>query len=94
MLYIIKLPDNTLFVVDGGQSDQVSTTSVTGIYEFMKKITGTPDNEKIPITAWFFTHAHGDHNTLAAEFLGYGVGTLKTEATYGDKVDVRSVIFN
>ena len=93
MLYMIKLPDNTLFVVDGGHGNQVSDYSLRGIYDFMKQITGTADNEKIPITGWFFTHAHGDHNGLTAAFLGYRYENHST-VSFADKVDVKSVIFN
>jgi len=93
MLYIIKLPDNTLFVVDSGHGNQVSDYSLNGIYDFMKEITGTKDGEKVQIAGWFFTHAHGDHNGLAAAFLGYRYENYST-VSFADKVEVKSAIFN
>ena len=93
MLYIIRLPDNTLFVVDGGHGKQISDYSLNGIYDFMKKITGTKDGEKVQIAGWFFTHAHGDHNGLAAAFLGQKYENTST-VSFQNKVDVKSVIYN
>lgn len=58
MLYIVKLADNSLFVMDGGHRYQCTEEAVDGIWNFMKKITG---EEKPRIAAWYITHAHGDH---------------------------------
>ena len=61
MLYIIRLEDNSLVMIDGGHRLQCSRKAVEGMYAFLRRITGTKEGEKIRIAAWFFTHAHDDH---------------------------------
>ena len=84
MLYIIKLPDNKLIIVDGGHESQSTKASRKGLMDFMRKITGKADGEKVDIAMWFFTHAHGDHVRLASDFL--------TE--YRNDVILESVTYN
>ena len=58
MLYIIRLSDNSLFMIDGGFHLQWSEEAAAGLWDFLKKITGS---EQIRIACWYFTHTHADH---------------------------------
>ena len=58
MLYIIRLSDNSLFMIDGGFILQWNEEAIEGLWQFMRKITGS---EKVRISAWYFTHTHADH---------------------------------
>ena len=49
MLYIVKLCDNRLFMMDGGHILQCSVEALTGLYDFLHRITGKAPGEKIEI---------------------------------------------
>lgn len=84
MMYIIKLSDNSVFLIDSGHERQASKEAMAGLLDFLRKITGTSQNEKIKIRGWFFSHAHGDHVFGAHQFV----------ETYHDNIDIESVMFN
>lgn len=84
MLYIIKTPDNKVILVDSGHSVHSTQASRAGLLDFLREITATPEDEKVEIATWYFTHAHGDHVLMAGDFLG----------EYYDQVNLHSVIFN
>ena len=69
MLYVIKLADNSVIVIDGGGDKQSTVKSRAGFLKFLRSITNTPDTEKVRIASWFFSHAHGDHVRFAADFI-------------------------
>lgn len=69
MLYIVRLSDNSLFMVDGGHIYQCSDEAIEGLWRFLHEITGTPEGGTIRIAAWYITHAHGDHVTGCAKLL-------------------------
>ncbi len=69
MCYIIKLPDNSVIVIDGAHEKQSTAKSRKGLVDFLKKITKTPDGQKVKIAMWYFTHAHGDHVRMASDIL-------------------------
>ena len=54
MCYVLRAADGTFVIID---SDVGDTEDV--IYDVLKKQAPDPDN--IVISAWFFTHPHGDH---------------------------------
>lgn len=58
MLYIIRLSDNSLFMIDGGFILQWNEAAAEGLWRFLREITGS---EKVRISAWYFTHTHADH---------------------------------
>ena len=68
MLYVIKLADNSLFIVDGGHPYQATDKATDGFMEFLREITGKKDGEKMNVT-WFITHAHNDHLAITAKAL-------------------------
>lgn len=84
MCYIFKLPDNKVIIVDSGHETQSTAASRAGLVDFLKKITGTKDGEKVEIAMWFFTHAHGDHVRMAADIV----------AEYHDQISIESVTHN
>lgn len=60
MMYVIKLADNSVFVMDGGSHKQFDAAQRRGFMEFLREVTGTKTG-KIKIAAWAVTHAHNDH---------------------------------
>lgn len=84
MFYIIRLADNQLVMIDGGDCMQCSAEAVEGMYRFLRRITGTGEGEKISIAAWFFTHAHGDHVAACIRLL----------RTYPESFELQRVMFN
>lgn len=69
MSYVLKLADNSVVVIDGGGDHQSTAKSRQGFLKFLREITSTPEGEKVRITMWLFTHAHGDHVMFADYFL-------------------------
>ena len=74
MLYIVKLADNSLIIIDGGEGRQMSGIDAedaphNDLNRFLHEITGGADGEKIVISCWFVTHAHGDHSDAFPAFL-------------------------
>ena len=84
MMFMIKLADNSLFLIDSGHERQASKEAMKAQLDFMREITGTSENEKIKIRGWFFSHAHGDHVFGAHQFV----------TTYHDQLEIDSVLFN
>lgn len=84
MMYIIKLADNSVFLIDSGHERQASQEAMAGLLDFLRNITGTSASEKIQIRGWFFSHAHGDHVFGAHQFV----------ETYHDNINIESVLFN
>lgn len=68
-MFIVKMPDNSLFVVDGGTYYQMSDRACEQLYDFMRSITGVPEDEKIVINTWFVSHLHFDHCAGFPRFL-------------------------
>ena len=68
-MFIIKMPDNSLFVIDGGTYYQMSDRACEQLYAFMRSITGQPEDEKIIINTWFISHLHFDHCAGFPRFL-------------------------
>lgn len=83
-MLIIKLKDNSLFIVDAGHERQSSNAALEGLMNFMYQITGQEEGTTIDIRAWFFSHAHGDHVYMTYPFL----------EKYHKELNVESVLFN
>lgn len=84
MMYIIKLADNSLFVIDGGGYFQASDSVIDGLWDFCKEITGTQTGEKLKIASWFCTHAHRDHMEVFYKLL----------SVHSDEIDLERVMYN
>ena len=65
MNYVIRLADNKLIVIDGGDICQASDSAVEGFYDLCREITG---GEDLTIACWMCTHAHGDHISFFSKF--------------------------
>ena len=81
MLYIMKLADQSLFVVDGGAYEQATDATVQQVYAFMKDLAG---GSTIRIACWFCTHGHADHMALFGKLL----------RLYHEEIDLQRVMFN
>lgn len=84
MMYIIRLADNSLIVIDGGSIRQSSDKNIDECIKFMHKITGTEAGETIKIALWYGTHGHSDHITFFYKLLGY----------YHKEIDLERAMFN
>jgi len=83
-MLIIKLKDNSLFIVDAGHERQSSKAAMEGLLNFMYQITGQEEGTTLNIRSWFFSHAHGDHVYMVYPFL----------EKYHELLNVESVLFN
>ena len=89
MLYIIKLADNSLIIIDGGSVEQMAGLSAEDaphddLNAFLHEITGVGENEKITVACWLVTHAHGDHANGFPTFI----------SKHASEYDVKSVCAN
>ena len=69
MIYVIKLADNSVFILDGGGYQQFDTAQIDGFMDFLRKVTGTKDGEKVRISGWYISHGHQDHMAGFALFV-------------------------
>ncbi len=63
MTYVMRLADNKLIIVDGGNYIQATPRATKAFVQFLRDITGNQDGT-IDIAAFFLTHSHGDHYTF------------------------------
>jgi len=84
MLYILRLSDNSLFMIDGGHITQCSDEMIEGLWNFLHEITGIPMGGTIRIAAWYITHAHSDHL----------MGCAKLLKRYHDEIDLQRMMYN
>lgn len=71
MLYIVKLQDNSLIMVDCGGGTQTSDAALQGLADFLYGITNTAKKDPLNIKFWYFTHSDSDHVTLGYRFMEY-----------------------
>ncbi|MBO5273596.1 MAG: hypothetical protein J6I45_03170 [Clostridia bacterium] len=79
MLYIIRLADNSLIMIDGAHRYQCTAAMIETLYAFLRRITGTVEGEKIRIAGWYITHAHSDHMAAGVRLLRAYPGVFKIE---------------
>ena len=84
MLYAVRLHDNSIFFVDGGECCQSTTPALTELMARLREMTGTGEGEQIRIACWFCTHGHHDHMDLFINLM----------RKYGDVLRVERVLFN
>lgn len=85
-LEVIKLADNSLFIIDGGMAAQFDQAAQEGFVEFAHKVTGVPEGEKIRIACWYFTHADSDHRA--------GLAKVMTSVKYQQSFALERMAFN
>ncbi|MBQ8164876.1 MAG: hypothetical protein IJZ94_03585 [Clostridia bacterium] len=84
MSYVIKLADNSLYVMDGGMFTQYDEAHCEKFISFLHEITGTEQGEKVRIACWSLTHGHDDHNSGFAFFMN----------KYNREIILERVLFN
>ncbi len=84
MMYVIKLADNSVMIIDGGGFQQFDTAQIDDFMSFLRNVTGTEDGDKIKIAAWYITHGHSDHMS------GFALFAKK----YGQNIDLDRILFN
>ena len=84
MLYIFHLCDNSLFMMDGGYYLQWNETAAAALWDFLRKITNTPEDGTVRISGWYFTHTHADHID----------GCVKLLNRHHENISVERYLFN
>ena len=84
MNYVIRLRDNSLIIIDGGEMEQSTDIAIADYLSFLHSLTGTAESEKLKISLWLCTHAHNDHCDFMSKLLRF----------HSDKFDIERVAFN
>ena len=84
MLYILKLPDRSFVLIDGGEYEQATDAALQEILRVMHSMAHASENETLRISAWICTHAHDDHLDVFSKFL----------RLYHDRISLERVFFN
>ncbi|HBL41275.1 MAG TPA: hypothetical protein DDY98_06805 [Ruminococcaceae bacterium] len=84
MFYAVRLRDNSLLLVDGGEHEQATELAIEEVIRCLRHMTGANEGEKMVISAWFCTHNHDDHMDVFAKLIKF----------HSDIFDVRRVMFN
>ncbi len=61
MLYALRLRDNSVIIIDGGEREQTTEDACDEFMERLYGLTNTKKGEKIRISAYICTHNHDDH---------------------------------
>ncbi|MBP3412279.1 MAG: hypothetical protein J6K89_03385, partial [Oscillospiraceae bacterium] len=83
-MFVIKMPDNSLFVIDGGNKLQMSERAMADLYAFCREITGVPEGQNMIISAWHISHLHTDHCVGFSRFL----------TKYSHCFELKNIIYN
>ncbi len=83
-MFVIKMPDNSLFIIDGGHKLHMGERAMDDLYDFCRQITGIPEGQKMIISAWHLSHMHTDHSD--------GFGRFLTK--YSHRFDLKNIIYN
>lgn len=83
-LIVIRMPDNSLFINDGGDLEQWSDEACDAFLAFCRELTGTAEGEKMVINTWFLSHAHSDHFRGFPRFM----------SMYHDQFDLKNIMYN
>lgn len=83
MCYILRVADGSFVIIDShGNWGSGNNTAAHRIYNILRL--QAPDPNNIVISAWFLTHAHGDHHG----------GFLKFAELFSNKVTLKAVYYN
>ena len=83
-LIVIRMPDNSLFIHDGGDLEQWSDEACDRFLEFCRELTGKKEGEKVVINTWFISHAHTDHY----------LGLPRFFSLHHDQLDLKYIMYN
>lgn len=84
MNYVMRLRDNSLVLVDGGEMEQATDIAAADFMVYLHEITNTGAGEKLRISLWLCTHAHNDHCDFLSKLIRF----------YGDEIQLERVAFN
>ncbi len=84
MMYVMKLADNSLLIIDGAAEHQFDEEAVDAFMAYLERITGIHKDGKIRIFGWFITHGHHDH------FAGFCLFLAK----YSERITVERIFCN
>ena len=84
MFYIIHQANNKIILVDGGGGKQATETAVNAFLDFLYEITEKDRTEKIEVSAFILTHAHGDHRVFVQRLL----------EKHSDKIYIERAFYN
>jgi hypothetical protein len=84
MSIFFSLSDGSFLVVDGGQGNDTVSADAEHLYRRLREKADENGVEDIVVSAWVFTHSHGDHTCFIRRFL----------PDYCDRVTVREFWFN
>ncbi len=82
MMYILKLADNSLLLIDGAAEHQFDEEAIDAFIDYLERITGAGKDEKIRISGWFITHGHHDHFAGFCLFLAKYSHRVKVERIF------------
>lgn len=69
MLYAFRLRDNSLILIDGGESEQATEEACDEIMTRLYGMTGQDRSEKLVISLYICTHNHDDHMDVFTKLL-------------------------
>lgn len=69
MLYALRLRDNSVIVVDGGEMEQATEDACDEFMARLEAMTNTEKGGNIRIAAWLCTHNHDDHMDVFLKIL-------------------------
>ncbi|MBE7065193.1 MAG: hypothetical protein E7384_05210 [Ruminococcaceae bacterium] len=84
MLYMLKLADNSLIIIDGGDNKQFSDLQIDGMMNFMREVSGVGENGTVKIAAWYLSHGHTDHVA----------GFTRLLSKYHSQIEIERIMFN
>lgn len=84
MLYVVRLADNKLIIIDGGSTIQATDANVEAFMSFLRSIASVAPGENIEVALWFGTHAHSDHISFFSKVL----------CLHSEEIDVERFMFN
>ena len=83
-LMVIRMPDNSLFINDGGDIQQWNDEVCADFMKFCRELTGKSEGEKVVINSWFISHTHSDHYNGIPRFF----------VKYHDQIDIKNFMYN
>lgn len=84
MCYALRLRDNSIVFIDGGEFEQATDAAIDELIRCLRHMTGTADGEKMVIAAWFCSHNHNDHMDVFSKLIRF----------HSELFDVKRVMFN
>ncbi len=68
-MLFMKMSDNSLYIIDGGGANQMGDRSCDELYQFLRKVTGVAEGQRMTINTWHISHPHTDHITGFTRFI-------------------------